>query len=229
MTEDDATAVFTRFGASVFGLAPTQLKDVYIGLARKYHPDGGFSPDERVMAAINAAYEVLRRRGRGPGRPGPVPGSIDPKHRGVAVWAWAGHDPAGTPPSDEIRRHDDRDRNYVKRRLWKLSSGSREEWTIWPFDGRRFMPPLTVYGTSELFAEMAKAALTFAREGFRGPRAVFVQRRGERWPRLLLVSLEGEPQPGIPFEHQGDLNPTRDAFFVQSLPTLLDRMRGATH
>jgi hypothetical protein len=223
-----AAAVFARFGADPSGLAGHRLKATWIGLARRYHPLGGAEPDEAAMAEINAAYDALRRAETpdAPARRGAPPAAdADPKRDGVAVWAWAGHAPDRPLPSDHIAREDDSDANFVRRRLWRLSGGSEEEWTIWPFDGQRFMTPLTVYGSSDLFEEMARAALRFARRGFRAPRAVFVQRRGDRWGRLLLVYADGVFHDALALEHRGGANPGHDAFFLERLPGVLDALR----
>jgi hypothetical protein len=176
------------------------------------------------MAEINAAYDVLKRALDRVGGSGVA--DADPRWQGVCVWAWAGH-PGGTAPSpdDRIGQTDDRDRNFVKRRLWLLSDRSQEEWTIWPFDGRRFMEPLTVYGCRQAFEEMARAALRFSRVGFRRPRAIFVQQRGDAWADLLLLHSDGVARAALPFRHQGGNSPGRDQVFVNTLPARLDRIR----
>lgn len=40
-----------------------EVKVAYRKLARKYHPDGGSSPDSEKMAVINAAYEEAKKSG----------------------------------------------------------------------------------------------------------------------------------------------------------------------
>ncbi|MBW8270385.1 J domain-containing protein [Caldovatus aquaticus] len=218
-----AAAVFARFGADPAALEGAGLKAAWIRLARRYHPLGGAEPDEAVMAEINAAYDTLRRHRAARG--GAAPQAEDPQRHGVSVWAWAGHSPGDPPPSDHIAREDYGDANFIRRRLWELSGGSEEEWTIWPFDGQRFMTPLTVYGSSAVFDEMARAALRFARRGFRMARAVFVQRRGERWGRLLLIYADGTFHDGLAFDHQGGAHPGHDPFLLDRLPSVLDQLR----
>ncbi|MBX6745836.1 MAG: hypothetical protein IRY87_27715 [Acetobacteraceae bacterium] len=221
----DAIVVFERFGARLSGNCPVELRRAWIRLAWQYHAGSSANgAGQRAMAEINAAHDVLRHA------LDPVRGSRisarDPRRQGICIWAWAGHPGGAAPlPNDRIEQADDRDRNFVKRRIWLLSDGSQEEWTIWPFDGRRFMEPLTVYGCRQVFDEMARAALRFARIGFRRPRAVFLQRRGEAWADLLLVHSDGVPRAAIPFRHQGGSNPARDHIFVANLPARLDRIR----
>ncbi|RCJ15513.1 hypothetical protein A6S26_34355 [Nostoc sp. ATCC 43529] len=40
-----------------------EVKAAYRKLARKYHPDGGTSPDSEKMAVINVAYEQAKQAG----------------------------------------------------------------------------------------------------------------------------------------------------------------------
>lgn len=39
------------------------VKEAYRKLARKYHPDGGSSPDYEKITVINAAYEEAKKAG----------------------------------------------------------------------------------------------------------------------------------------------------------------------
>lgn len=221
----DAALVFERFGARLSGSCPVELRRAWIRLAWQFHArTAGIGADQRAMAEINAAHDVLRRA-LDPARGGRITDG-DPRRLGICVWAWAGH-PGGTapPPDDRIEQADDRDRNFVKRRIWLLSGDAREQWTIWPFDGRRFMEPLTVYGCRQAFEEMARAALRFSRVGFRRPRAIFVQQRGDAWADLLLLHSDGVARAALPFRHQGGNSPGRDQVFVNTLPARLDRIR----
>jgi hypothetical protein len=125
---------------------------------------------------LDAARAVLERQARSyplqPAGPpfAPRPQFDDPKRDGFAVWAWAGAD--GPPGSDRIERADFSDRNFVKRWMWEACDRRTDEWTIWPFDGYGFLAPLTVYATSDQFAEMVQAAQQFARSGGLPPVAV---------------------------------------------------------
>lgn len=226
MDRQQALLVFEQFGGRLHGADVGELRTAWISLARRYHVraiEG--SRDERVMAEINAAYEVLKRtQARAAGRD--LTGN-DPRIRGVCAWAWAGH-PGGSapPPSDHIEALDERDANFVKRRLWQLSEGSKEVWTMWAFDGRRFMAPLNAYSSARLFDDMAQLTLRYARIGFRRPRAIFVQKSGAGGSRILLIHADGMPFAGQPFLYDGVAGPSKDQAFVARLPSLLDDITG---
>jgi hypothetical protein len=133
---------------------------------------------ERAVAehGMAAARALLERQARGsllqPAGPpfAPRPQFDDPQRDGFAVWAWAGVD--GRPASDRIERADFSDRNFVKRWMWEACGRRTDEWTIWPFSGHGFLAPLTVYATSDQFADMVHAAQEFARVGGLPPVAV---------------------------------------------------------
>ena len=193
MTPDEAEGLFADAGLSVRHLDDSGLRRAWIAALRHAHPDHGGSHDR--AAALNEAYRVLRATltERLAERKARVfrASARDPLRDGVAVWAWAGE--AGRP-SDLIHRFDHTDRNFVKRRLWEVSGGSRDEWTIWPFDGARFLDSLTAYASPAAFDEMVQAASHYARQGFRWPRAVLAvpaNNRFEAW----LVGLGGHALP----------------------------------
>jgi hypothetical protein len=133
---------------------------------------------ERAVAehGMAAARALLERQARGsllqPAGPpfAPRPQFDDPQRDGFAVWAWAGVD--GRPASDRIERADFSDRNFVKRWMWEACGRRTDEWTIWPFSGHGFLAPLTVYATSDQFADMVHAAQQFGRAGGLPPVAV---------------------------------------------------------
>jgi len=185
-----AREIFAKFGAHLRSDDVVELRHAWIMLAKQYHVRAARDDThERAMAEINAAYDLLKANPE-KAKSGGVT-TDDPRIRGVCVWAWAGHSGTGLPPSDRIETADERDINYVKRRIWQLSGHSKEQWSIWSFDGRRFMPPLAVYGTRSIFDQMAGLALQCTRVGFRRPRAVFVQKLGLDWPNLLLIHSDG--------------------------------------
>ena len=194
MTPDEAEGLFADAGLSVRHLDDAGLRRAWIAALRRAHPDHGGSHDR--AAALNEAYHVLRtttaerlavrkaQQFRASTR--------DPLRNGVAVWAWAGA--AGGRPSDRIERLDLTDRNFVKRRLWEVSGGSRDEWTIWPFDGARFLDSLTAYASPVAFEDMVKAASGYARQGFRWPRAVVAVPAANRY-EAWLIGLGGHALP----------------------------------
>ena len=194
MTPQEAAKIFAAHGVEAANLEEAELHRAWLRVARRVHPDHGGGHDD--AAVLNAAYIVLREEARAAlaaraaQRAEETLRFRDPLRNGVAVWAWAG---AGTTtPSDRIERASYSDRNFVKRRLWELSGGGTDEWTIWPFDGNSFLTPLTAYASPELFREMAVAANHFAREGFRQPLAVLSSRPRDRF-EANLIALRGKP------------------------------------
>lgn len=193
MTPAEAERFFATHGIIVQGLDAQELRRAWLRLARRLHPDHGGS--HAAAADLNIAYAVLAAGAPARAEPGQPDFSRDPMRDGVRVWAWAGSgQQPGERPSDRIERFDHSDRNFVRRQMWELSGGSTEEWTIWPFDGRAFLTPLTVYASSACFASMVAAANGFARQGFRRPAAVLAT--GARtaldgW----LIGIDGAPLP----------------------------------
>ena len=194
MTPRDAEQLFAAHGVEAARLDEEDLRRAWVRVVRSVHPDNGGASAEAAL--LNAAYAVLRRQARpssarSAGPPfGPRQGTDDPKRDGVAVWAWAGAD--ALPLSDRIERPDLSDRNFVKRRMWELCGRRTDEWTIWPFDGQDFLSPLTVYATSDQFAEMVYAAQHFARVGTTAPLAV-VAARSLGCVDVWLIGVRGEP------------------------------------
>jgi hypothetical protein len=213
----EAQQVFERLGGPLRSPDAAELRRCWIQLARRLHASGS---GETQMAEVNAAYDALKRSVV------PPPHAItrgDPLVHGVCAWAWAGHRGQGAPPpSDRIAVADESDVNYVKRHLWQASGRSEEAWTLWGFDRAGFLPPLTVFGSRAIFDEMARCALHCLRQGFRRPRAVFVQKHDEAWPDLLLVYSDGQNRPAIALRHTGGYHPGRDQALVLRLPQFLD-------
>jgi len=227
MDRRQAERVFEHFGSHLRGGDTTELRSAWISLARRYHVRSiPGDPNERAMAEINAAYDILKRDRAAAS--GCALTKDDPRIRGVCAWAWAGH-PGGSapPPNDHIELLDERDANFVKRRLWQLSDGSKEQWTIWSFDGRRFVAPLHVYGSQRLFDEMARMAVRYSRVGFRRPRAIFVQKLGAAWSKLLLIHADGAPVAALPFLYGSGATPAKDQAFINRLPSMLDDLKQA--
>ncbi len=125
-----------------------------------------------------------------------------------------------------ISRDDYSDRNFLKKRLWELSGGSTEEWTLWAFDGQELLPPVVAFASAAIFPEMAKAMLRHGRRGFRSPRAVLAQAPHQRYEALLLHAdgRPHEPPVALPLSGAGGL--ARDRDFLHGLPRRLDALAG---
>ena len=216
MSREAAEAILRRHGLDAAGLAPDELKRRWQELARQHHPDLG--GDTLAMQEINAAYSVLKPLAARGGRD-----TTSPRVGGLPVWAWAGH-ASGTVPDEVISRDDCSDRNFLKRRLWEVSGGSKEEWTLWAFDGRDLLPPVVAYASDAVFHEMAKAMLRHGRRGFRAPRAVLAQAPNERY-EVLVLHADGwlwEPPVALSLSCPDGL--ARDRAFLMELPRRLDAL-----
>lgn len=227
MTVSDARRAFQHYGASPDSLQTERgLKSAFRTLVNKYHPDRG-DGDEAVMKEINAAYDVLKKSLTG--ATGGATGGSSTSSTGTTetpVWAMAGHS-GGMMPNASIRRENYTDMNYFKKRMWELSDHSRQQWTIWQFDGRFFRHTITVFGSEAIFHEMAEAMLIWGSAANPyNTRAIFVSRRND--DILYCIYSDGEffNQHPIPFEHDSfNSNPANDQQFVRSLPEKLDALK----
>lgn len=216
MSREAAEAILRRHGLDAAGLAPDELKRRWQELARRHHPDLG--GDTRAMQEINAAYSFLK-----PQAGGGLRDTTSPRVGGVPVWAWAGN-ALGTVPDEVISRDDYSDRNFLKKRLWEMSGCSKEEWTLWAFDGREFLPPVVAYGSEAIFPEMGRAMLHHGRRGFRWPRAVLAQAPNERYEVLLLHADRQPLDPPVAMSLSCPGGLARDRAFAIDLPGYLDTL-----
>ncbi len=125
-----------------------------------------------------------------------------------------------------ILREDYSDRNFIKKRLWELSGGSAQEWTLWAFDGQELLPPVVAYASDAIFPDMAKAMLRHGRRGFRFPRAVLAQAPNERYEALLLHADGRSHEPPVAFPLSSTGGPALDRDFLRGLPRRLDAIAG---
>jgi hypothetical protein len=215
MTPHDAARAFAARGRDAGRLDEEALRHAWIQAARE--AQGGHGAES---GRLDAACALLDRQARAsPPRPAgppfaPRPQFDDPKRDGVAIWAWAGAD--AKPASDRIERADYSDRNFVKRRMWELSGRRTDEWTIWPFTGHGFLEPLTVYATSDQFAEMVHAAQHFARVGGTPPAAVGAA-RSIGCVELWLIGIGATPLAKPERYPLADDDPRKDMALVQRL------------
>lgn len=212
MTPDQARVILQGYGASRGDLSPDKLRSTWLKLAKQYHPDrtGG---DSEAVARINAAYDVLKSQGK--------PAAARPEPSAPRQPAWQ------TDPRSAYNgwaRDDYTDLNWFKKRMWELSNQSHTKYTIWAFDGRHFRGTVTVFGSRDIYAEMAKAMVEYTtRGGNRYPvEAVFVQ--DENHPEVLMLVWQNgkNVRPPVPLEHESpNGNPSNDRGFMDMLPTTL--------
>lgn len=248
MTQTQAVQIFAKHGEDVSRSSPEEIKKARTRLAKRFQADlirGGDSD----LKMINAAYDVLKNgvsdsssSGRSGGRwdagdrdgGGSYTRREEPQE--TPVWAMAGYS-GGQKPSASISRENFTDVNYFKKMMWKLSDESREEWTIWGFDGQFFRGVVTVYGNSSIFSYMADAMYTWQTMGVNSYscRAVFVSQKSSP-NKLSLIYADkkyytgnnGSPAP-IEFEHESfNSNPGNDQSFLRGLPAALDDLKNGT-
>lgn len=223
LSYSDALNIFRKYGVEAKDMDEAELKKAFRGLAMANHPDRG--GDEEALKMITAAYDALQKGGQA--APGATYRDRSPRNGGgdfnkdgdFPIWANAGHS-GGMRNQGHIRREDYSDLNYFKRQMYELSGRSRQAWTIWTFDGNFFRSSVTVYGSPEIFSEMAKAVLQWE-DTFYRKNAVFVQRYGE--DDIQLIWLDGENiSPPVRFEHDSfNRNPGNDHRFCDKLPEML--------
>lgn len=212
MTPDQARAVLQGYGAKKSDLSPDKLRSTWIKLVQQYHPDrtGG---DSDAVARINAAYDVLKSQGNPASQQKTSSSNRQPEWQtdprsGYNGWA----------------REDYTDVNWLKKRMWELSGHSRHKWTLWAFDGKYFRASVTVFGTRDLYGEMARAMVTYTSRGSnRYPvEAVFAQDQ-DHPDVIVLIWLDGKDvRPPVPLEHESpNNNPSNDPRFLETLPTTL--------
>jgi curved DNA-binding protein CbpA len=196
--------------------SPEKIKAARNKLIRKHHSDVN-SGDDEAAKLINASYDVLKHGYQAgfndrPFRP-------QPSEERNAPWQT---DERG---SCRISRENYSDINYFKKRMWELSNHSRKKYTIWAFDGRFFRGCLTVFGSPEIFNQMARAMVIWNGSGNPyATRAVFVQKN--RDPNLYLIYLDKKMiSPPIQMEHDSfNMNPANDMIFMHRLPERLDHI-----
>ena len=234
MSYQDAVQVYAQHGVDIRNMDDAAIKKAYRRLMQKHHPDrGGNLETAQDLAAAQDALE------KGTSAPTPRQG-----YRGgrrstrseTPTWAWAGH-AGGMPPSANIYSADYRDINYIKKRMWELSGKSKNEYTIWQYDGAYFRGVFSVFGSEKIFNEMAKAMRVWGSSG--NPyhtRAIFVtERKHESAPserELKLIYLDGDFLGDDPFllhHNSFNANPGNDEEFMRDLPNQLNKVSEKLH
>lgn len=220
LTPQQAANIFMQYGASDDDLSsPQKIKAARNRLIRQHHSDvsGG---DDEAAKIINASYDVLKSGYSTTSRTPPPPPYDDSD--GVPAWQTDKRS-----SYNRINRQDYTDINYFKQRMWELSEHSTKKYTIYAFDGSFFRSTITVYGSPEIFKDMAEAMVIWNSHGGNpyDTRAVFVQEE-TFVPILLLIYLDGKVLSNpIEMEHDSfNRNPANDQYFVRSLPDTLDRI-----
>jgi hypothetical protein len=215
LTPSQAAAIFKSNGATDDDLkSPQALKMARNRLIKGQHSDVTGGSDENTKM-INAAYDVLKTLSNGFDKK-----TFEPEDAGFPAWQTDSRS-----SYNKISRQDYRDVNYFKKSMWELSGKSRKKYTIWAFDGHFFRSVITVFGSPEIYHEMAKAMEIWNSHGGNPykTRAVFFTTCDDS--TLYLIYLDGKFYDAIPFEHDSfNKNPSNDQQFVRKLPDMLDQI-----
>ena len=227
ISSKEAAEIFKKHGVdNALSLTKDDLKKMYKALVLKHHPDRGGNLS--TIQDINAAYDVLKSAkpnmdhdddfSYGAGS------SYSSYNTETPEWAMAGYS-GGSRPNGNISRNNFSDVNYFKKTMWELSHHSRIEYTIWAFDGHFFRGATTVYGSPEIYKEMAKAMIVWNGSASYDTRAVFFTLKKK--PGIIsLIYADGKfyDEP-IEIEHESfNSNPGNDQSFLRKLPSMLDKL-----
>lgn len=225
MNVEQARRIFAYHGADPTNMSLEDLKAAYKKLVKRYHPDAE-QGDVDAMKEINVAYETLKT---GQSSYGSISG--DAVSDETPAWAWAGHS-GGQRPRGNINRNDYTDMNFFKKRMWELSDKSREQWTIMQFDGHFFRHSITVFGSPEIFSDMAEAMIMWGSHGGNpySTEAVLVQRVKDPM-KVYIIYANAEFFDDAPIEMEHDSmnsNPSNDTGFVRELVAKLKELKHGT-
>jgi hypothetical protein len=221
-----------RLSAALYGgMTQTELRRHWRALIKQFHPD---RPENRGRAAdagaINAAYDTLRQSMIAHEEAvieaaANAPGNIWKHDRASIAPPWQ---PDKNARNNVIQVGSYRDVNYLKKRIWELSKGSEEIYTINAFGRTHFEGRTRVYGSQDVFDEMAKAMLIWNANGSNVEltRAVLVSSHQDHTIYLIYAdgkSLAHNPIP-LPYDRQAG-SPEEDDDFEAKLPLILDKIR----
>ena len=143
----------------------------------------------------------------------------------------------GTPPwqtdmrasYNSINRNNCTDMNYFMKSMWELSNHSREKWNVMAYDGAFFRSSITVFGSKDIFKDMAKGMIVWNSHGGNPykTRAVFVSRERDSSNDIYLIYLDKKfyDKNPIKFEHDSfNKNVSNDQQFCRKLPVWLDEI-----
>ena len=228
MTVDVADTIFADFGVpNASSLDKSKLKDFYIALVKKHHPDAGGRNSD--MQYINAAYDVLKSSyGKMHGHEHWPYGSDDESwpndpsqddYDGNAGWAQAGWS-GGAPFRSDIHKKSFEDLNFCKKTAWEISGRppftKSNEYSIWNWDGAYFRGLFSVYAIPEKLFEISKMMQVWDR-WFKSEAVFFTNKKDPN--KIYLVNLRGkEVSPPKEFEHESfNSNAGNDQSFVNFL------------
>jgi hypothetical protein len=130
--------------------------------------------------------------------------------------------------NNTIRVESYRDVNYIKKRCWELSGHSDSVYTLDAFGKTAFEGRTLVYGSPEIYDEMAQAMLVWNANGGKltATRAVFVSSAGEG-NALNLIYADGRSFSKKPIQLRYDAaagSHYNDRNFQSKMPAILDKV-----
>lgn len=233
MTVDVADTIFADYGVpNASTLEKSKLKDYYVALVKKHHPDAGGKNSD--MQYINAAYDVLKHS--------PISGKYGtgdeswphqkeyddhfyrstrakPSNNRQEGWAQAGWS-GGMPFSSHIYNETFQDLNFCRKTAWEISGkppfDKDHEYTIWNWDGNFFRGVFSVYAVPEKLFDISKMMVEW--DNWNHSAAVFVTQKTKP-NKIFVVNVQGRKiDPPLKLEHDSfNSNPGNDNSFVSML------------
>jgi hypothetical protein len=186
-------------------------------LIKKCHPDLPQNQGKATdLGAINAAYDYLKSLGST---------SFNSAVRSTIAPPWQ---PDKRTNNNMIRVESYRDVNYIKKRCWELSGHSESVYTLDAFGTTAFEGRTLVYGSPEIYDEMAQAMLVWNANGGKltATRAVFVSSVADE-NALNLIYADGRSFSKRPIQLRYDAaagSHYNDKVFQSKMPAILDKV-----
>jgi hypothetical protein len=186
-------------------------------LIKLSHPDRPENQGKRVdLGAINAAFDVLKQSGTL---------ALNASYRSSIAPPWQ---PDKRSNNNRIQVESYRDQNYLKKTMWELSGKSDEIFVLDAFGRQNFEGRTRVYGSAQIFDEMAQAMLVWNANGGKigATRAVFASSiRAPDTLNLIYADGRSHARRPIPLKYnQAAGSPYNDKVLVERLPVILDRV-----
>ena len=164
-------------------------------LIKSCHPDLPANQGKRTdLGAINAAYDYLRSLGST---------SFNSAVRSTIAPPWQ---PDKRTTNNTIRVESYRDVNYIKKRCWELSGHSDSVYTLDAFGKTAFEGRTLVYGSPEIYDEMAQAMLVWNANGGKLTAIRYPEREIVSVPAHQMYFQNSRPflsaDPRVPGEQQ---------------------------
>jgi hypothetical protein len=187
------------------------------------HPDNPDNHSKNIdLQTLNRAFDVLKNI-----RPELLNNSNFRKSNNptIIVPKWQ---PDKHAMNNKIHNETYRDQNFIKKHIWEISGESGEIYTIDAFSGDSFQSRLKVYGSPNVFEDMAQAMRVWNANGAnidKATRAVFVSSK-DHPKTLFLIYADGRSfaQRPLPLDYTGT-SQYDDKNFQQKIVSILDKIQ----